>query len=76
MLFFDKKNKLALNVLRNNFDNQVSTLIKKGYPDILNIAPENFKKEVESSWKLLEQKMKIVEFKEKNIPLLIIVQQK
>ena len=74
MLFFQKKEKPSLDILSTTFDAQKSTLLKKGYPNILHISPEAFETQMQLLWKAIAVKASILEFAPKgNIPLLIIV---
>jgi len=75
-MFFKRKEKIDISSLREIFDSQKKTLIKKAYPAVLNMGLENFNNNLESLWKSFSEKNANLEIKIKgNIPLLLVAQQ-
>lgn len=75
-MFFKKREKTDLNSLRDILNFQKETLLENGYPEMLNISPEDFHKIIESLWNSLSSKIDNIDIKTKgNIPLLLVVHQ-
>ena len=72
-MFFNKKEKLNIDSLKNAFDAQKKTMIEKGYPATLNMNLEDFNNNLESLWKSVSEKANNLEIEIKgNIPLLLV----